>query len=499
MLVGPRVRKKTVTEQMKVKCEQAKKARIRNFLCTPELSPFSALLESNRRKQQEPQITPLKSHSYVTAAQTAAPNSQFPCKETTPPPQTTTADVKVALDSPEVLKSFHDMVLTPLRTPELPIVQGCPEVPSSLLKYISPVHSVPLSERDKVLALCEQTEPIPFDHFFSLRMIKSVEKVGEGAFSDVFSCLSEQDTKLAIKLVPIEGDIKYNGDPQSRYEDVLPEMVISRELSALGDNSRDHKNPNSSPGFVSIYRMAVCKGPYPEYLLDAWDTFDFSHDSDNDRPDVFKDDQLYLLFAAENAGVPISDYVYHSYEEFHSIIAQVAGTLAVGELALNFEHRDLHRGNVLVKKTKQSTFTITLEGKDYIIDTFGVKATIIDYTLSRLSQGSCVSYNDLNRLPWLMQGKDDIQFDVYRDMWNVTLGHWDLYAPYTNVLWINYLIRKIQTKGRLRRISSKKFTEKIENYANNTLRFKSAQETFKYLYDNSKLFMAAKKPQRAKR
>ena len=35
--------------------------------------------------------------------------------------------------------------------------------------------------------------------------------------------------------------------------------------------------------------------------------------------------------------------------------------------------------------------------------------------------GDCVSYNDLNRLEWLMHGKDDIQFDVYRDMWNVTL------------------------------------------------------------------------------
>ena len=84
-------------------------------------------------------------------------------------------------------------------------------------------------------------------------------------------------------------------------------------------------------------------------------------------------------------------------------------------------------------------------------------------------------------------------------MWLHLRGHWELYTPYTNVLWINYLVRKIQTKGRLRRISTKKFTEKIVQYANNTARFKSAQETFKYLHDNGKLFMAAKKPQRTKR
>lgn len=74
-----------------------------------------------------------------------------------------------------------------------------------------------------------------------------------------------------------------------------------------------------------------------------------------------------------------------------------------------------------------------------------------------------------------------------------------MYTPYTNVMWINYLIRKIQTKGKLRRISTKKFTEKVVQYANNTLRYRTAQEAFKYLYDTSQLFISAKKPSRAKR
>jgi hypothetical protein len=35
-----------------------------------------------------------------------------------------------------------------------------------------------------------------------------------------------------------------------------------------------------------------------------------------------------------------------------------------------------------------------------------------------LAGGDCVSYTDLNNLPWLFKGKGDIQFDVYRDMRN---------------------------------------------------------------------------------
>lgn len=33
---------------------------------------------------------------------------------------------------------------------------------------------------------------------------------------------------IPAQIVPVDGDIKYNGDPQSKFEDVLPEMVISR-------------------------------------------------------------------------------------------------------------------------------------------------------------------------------------------------------------------------------------------------------------------------------
>jgi hypothetical protein len=32
------------------------------------------------------------------------------------------------------------------------------------------------------------------------------------------------------------------------------------------------------------YRVAYCEGRYPEFMIDAWDEYDYRKDSDNDRP-----------------------------------------------------------------------------------------------------------------------------------------------------------------------------------------------------------------------
>ena len=56
--------------------------------------------------------------------------------------------------------------------------------------------------------------------------------------------------------------------------------------------------------------------------------------------------------------------------------------------ALQFEHRDMHRGNILVRRTHQETVYFRLDHKDYYIKTHGVLATIVDYTLSRIKQGT---------------------------------------------------------------------------------------------------------------
>lgn len=55
--------------------------------------------------------------------------------------------------------------------------------------------------------------------------------------------------------------------------------------------------------------------------------------------------------------------------------------------ALQFEHRDMHRGNVLVRRTHEEYIYFRLDGVEYSIKSYGALATIVDYTLSRVKQG----------------------------------------------------------------------------------------------------------------
>jgi len=63
--------------------------------------------------------------------------------------------------------------------------------------------------------------------------------------------------------------------------------------------------------------------------------------------------------------------------------------LASAERSLQFEHRDLHWGNILINRTndKKKKLYILVEEQEYEIESCGLEVTIIDFTLARLSSG----------------------------------------------------------------------------------------------------------------
>lgn len=92
--------------------------------------------------------------------------------------------------------------------------------------------------------------------------------------------------------------------------------------------------------------------------------------------------------------------------------------MAAAEKEFEFEHRDLHWGNLLIAPTKEKFMTVTLDGNEYKILTKGVKVSIIDFTLSRIiHEGVCI-FNDLSVDPELFASHGDYQFDIYRMMQN---------------------------------------------------------------------------------
>lgn len=115
----------------------------------------------------------------------------------------------------------------------------------------------------------------------------------------------------------------------------------------------------------------------------------------------------------------------------------------MAESQFQFEHRDLHWGNILVAPTTEKTLTFHLNGKPIEVRTHGIQATIIDFTLSRIAYNNCCLFQDLATDKVLFEPTGDYQYDIYRLMRTHTKNYWAVFEPYTNVLWLHYIIDKI--------------------------------------------------------
>lgn len=149
--------------------------------------------------------------------------------------------------------------------------------------------------------------------FWKFSVLTKCQKIGEGVFGEVY--LNETHV---LKIIPIEGDVEINGAQQKRFDEILQEVIISQELSALrcGDKNR-------TAGFVEVLNVRLVEGRYPACLLDLWDDYDTRMVSENDRPDVFGDDQLYVVFELTNCGIDLEAHVFKNAEQAYSAFEQV--------------------------------------------------------------------------------------------------------------------------------------------------------------------------------
>ncbi|XP_022098270.1 uncharacterized protein LOC110983366 isoform X2 [Acanthaster planci] len=270
-----------------------------------------------------------------------------------------------------------------------------------------------ITARQKVLQQCDQACPVPFSQGIPRAMMEGCIKIGEGVYGEVFRTVNPQGHTVVLKIVPIEGDFQVNGEQQKSFEEILPEIVISRELSALNEVEGGQ---SATGGFIAVSGVSCCQGRYPETLLDRWDEYRCRKESENDRPDCFPKDQLFIVFEFADGGVDLENKKLETVHQAVSIFQQVALSLAVAEQSLAFEHRDLHWGNVLVLPTPRKQLSFLLEGEEVRVVSHGVQAGIIDFTLSRLEKDGCTVYCDLSTDETLFTGRGDLQFDVYRKM-----------------------------------------------------------------------------------
>ncbi|GAA5896729.1 uncharacterized protein JCM6883_006994 [Sporobolomyces salmoneus] len=313
-------------------------------------------------------------------------------------------------------------------------------------------------------------------------------KVGEASYSEVFSTTSIEGKEIVVKIIPIasikKGNDEKTGEEElpfsSDWEAVKREIEISKCLGGEGEDRRVE-------GFVRFRGAFLVQGSYPSSLLSAWDRFKSQQKpacDDQIRPHVLPSSQLYALILLDHAGTDLESWKLRNWREAREIWDQVVEQLGNAERELEFEHRDLHWGNILIAPAPPPSALDLPERFDSLHLTpkkttprtslpLGptVKATLIDFTLSRMLKPSTPSVSftrsrsksktsvkptvlfDSFEDECVFEGEGDIQFDVYRGMRTIVEregGGWEGFHPRTNLLWLHYLATKLLDSKKLK-------------------------------------------------
>ncbi|XP_030768281.1 uncharacterized protein LOC115891840 [Sitophilus oryzae] len=337
-----------------------------------------------------------------------------------------------------------------------------------------------VTAKEIVLQYCKQSDIVPFEKAYPNSVLKNCTKIGEGVYGEVF-LYTKWNKSSVMKIIPIEGDKIINGEKQKKYHEIISEVVIASQLSDLRKNSY-----NGSAGFCEVQSICCVRGKYPKILQDRWHEFDNMKGSENDPPEVFTQEQLYIILSLAHAGQDLESFVFNNSVCAVSMFKQVAYSLAIAEQQLKFEHRDLHWGNVLLKPAeKNKKILCKHKGEEISIPAQGVEATVIDFTLSRIEHDGVVIFNDLGLDPDLFVAEGDYQFEIYRLMRNKNNNDWERFEPYTNVLWLHYIVKKAIKELRYKNTKTKvhaKGLEDLQSIEEEILSYKSASEFVESYY-----------------
>ncbi|KAE8447137.1 hypothetical protein EG329_011121 [Mollisiaceae sp. DMI_Dod_QoI] len=295
-----------------------------------------------------------------------------------------------------------------------------------------------------------------------------VTKIAEASYAEVYRINTAAGSSI-LKVMQI------------KLED-LPEPFRSNtavEVNSLISEIRIMNALTTVPGFVTFKDAHLVQGLIPRcitkaYRLHSDELKQVGKASYFPRPSAYDDDTIFLVIELGDAGYVLDECEIDTADQLWDSFIGVTIALARAEITNNFEHRDLHENNICIKYDPDN-----LLGYAHNPDTplkFGFSGwdvTIIDYGLSRatLANGE-VAFNDLEQELSLFHGQDKgiagHQYDTYRRMrthlfdgtrtmhpkpWHtpssraLNNGHtWSDFIPYTNVLWLRYLLKMLFSK-----------------------------------------------------
>lgn len=303
------------------------------------------------------------------------------------------------------------------------------------------------------------------DMFRTWQEAFTITKIAQGSFGSILRTQMKSDPSnfTVCKLMPIKPRevTESAGSLQTHIKDAAAEIRVLDKMS-------------ESPGFVQFRSAHVLEGKLPSFLMEMFHEWDKDHPKDK-TPSEHRESQLWLLIEMSDAGTDLATLLKESspdgtclnkekkgtrltlYQAW-DIFWSVAEALAHGEMNAEFEHRDLHPGNICIKRKPVGSQSASDEGNSTLAPRYtDLEVTLIDYTLSRvtLENGEKI-YNSMDD-DALFEGKgrslvDRHQYNTYRHMRDVVGSHmevpvdvkidniWSLHFPETNLLWLHHIL-----------------------------------------------------------
>ena len=291
-------------------------------------------------------------------------------------------------------------------------------------------------------------------------------KIGQGSYATVLKMeLVHGPGEYSVwKLMPLKPSAGAGSRPRNDQTLIKDAATEVRMLYAMSDID----------GFVQFRSAHVVDGLVPEQIRKAHESWakslksaDIWYGTDM-RVDYPSKSQLWLLMEMTDAGQDLDvmlsttrrDKTLFSIQETWDIFWGVAEALMRGEAQAEFEHRDLHPGNICIKLRDEPVDVTTEHGIPRLSKR---EVTLIDYTQSRLTlESGDVLATAVDESIFRQNDADPVaqrQYDIYRDMRDTVKMEkkpgiaisqmWGKYVPATNVLWLHYIL------GELSRLTKK--------------------------------------------
>ncbi len=285
--------------------------------------------------------------------------------------------------------------------------------------------------------------------------ILTIVKIGEGSFGEVYRATSSSGSVI-LKLMPLNAKKGRGSKSYTSIESASTEIQLLEKMQKV-------------QGFVEFRGACVLQGAMPVQLVGLWNEYAASgrtvESKDPNKKSTYPATQLWLLIEMSDAGRNLEPGQYVppgmgkvangdkslSLRRTWDVFWRIVHSLASGELYCEFEHRDLHLGNICVKDVdglvdeEDLTYISAADDTPLPVKHSIVEVTLIDYSLSRArTSNSVLAYDFLNDKT-LLSAEGDLQYDVYRYMadalgWSRTSKDFE---PKTNVLWLWHLLMRL--------------------------------------------------------